>query len=88
MTRAEDRARRRSSRPPLSDPELQQRMIEAEDEKLPMLAQLDALAERMDRVTRAMDRAPTNGIVTEPLSDEDSLIQHVEAVRTVVKVNP
>lgn len=85
MSRAEERARRRSSRPPLSDPDLQQSMVEAEDEKLPMFDQLDQLAERMDRVTRAIQRAPTEGVVTEPLDDEDSLIHHVEAVRSAVR---
>jgi len=81
MSEPEDRPRRRSVRPPLSDPELEQRVAELEAERAEAQAALEKVVERVEKVAERIERAPTDGIVVAPVDDEDSLAVHVEAIR-------
>lgn len=62
---------------------MQRSLDEADTQRLQAFDELDALTERIDRVTHAIDRAATDGIVVAELGDDDSLVHHVEQVRAL-----
>lgn len=62
---------------------MQRCLDEADTQRLQAFDELDALTERIDRVTHAIDRAATGGIVVAELGDDDSLVHHVDQVRAL-----
>ena len=75
-----ERSRPNATRPRLSDPELEARLIEAESERAARFAAREDLFDRVDRVRELVDESE-DGVISVELSDEDSVVTHIAVLR-------
>jgi hypothetical protein len=68
------------ARPRLADPELEAKMVAAEQERALRMASREDLFDRLDRVTRMVEESD-DGVIQVEIEDNDSLVQHIEVLR-------
>jgi hypothetical protein len=75
-----ERSRPKADRPRLSDPELEARMVEAEQDRAVRFAAREDVFDRLDRVRETIDESE-DGVISVEVNDEDSLVHHIAELR-------